>query len=288
MKRAGMVFLMLLWSGLVALFLMGAEESKTAKTSTTTAKSTKTASATPTKAKAKKDTAKDTKLTTSTKTAASVTSGTKTVYLMFDDGPSKNTPEVLDILKEKGVHATFFTIGNKTPELMKRVVDEGHAIGNHTYSHEDAKYKDLTAFMADVKKQEDLIFKATGVHPVIFRFPHGSNNNLAGKTASGENRMVDIRAAVEQAGYAYFDWNASSADYLLEGKTKEGILTSIKKYSKSKKGYDIVLMHDGSGHKATVEALPELIEYYKSLGYQFETLNHDSPAYHMGFVASKK
>ncbi|HBF33076.1 TPA: polysaccharide deacetylase, partial [Candidatus Sumerlaeota bacterium] len=220
---------------------------------------------------------------------AAVTSGTKTVYLTFDDGPTALTPKVLDILKEKGVHATFFVIGGTNAEYYKRIVDEGHAIGNHTYSHNTQIYKSPELFVADLKKQEDLIFNFTGVRTDIMRFPNGSNNWNGGKNGAGLNRMVDIRPAVEQAGYAYFDWNASGIDYDAKiGKTKEQILTNIKTTTKQgTKSYRIVLLHDGSGHGPTVEALPEIIDFYQSQGYQFETLKHDSDTVHFPIATPK-
>ena len=92
----------------------------------------------------------------------------KTVYLTYDDGPSKNTPRILDVLKKYGVKATFFVIGKEDEEslaLYKRIVDEGHTIAVHTYSHKYHDiYQSVDAYLEDFEKVENLIYNTTGIH----------------------------------------------------------------------------------------------------------------------------
>ena len=106
----------------------------------------------------------------------------KTIFLTFDDGPSERTSEILEILREKNVKATFFVTGNasqKGQALMKQIVDEGHTIGIHTYTHEFRQiYASVSAFLDDFNKIYNLIYEATGVKPKIFRFPGGSKNSF--------------------------------------------------------------------------------------------------------------
>lgn len=102
------------------------------------------------------------------------------VYLTFDDGPSENTDAILDILAEYNVKATFFAIGQEGEENMtmyQRIVSEGHTLGMHSYSHSySTVYKSLDDFKSDFYKIQNYIEGVTGVKPVYYRFPGGSNN----------------------------------------------------------------------------------------------------------------
>ena len=102
--------------------------------------------------------------------------GIKVVYLTFDDGPTpNNTPKILDILKKNNIKGTFFVIG-QNPDMYKRIVDEGHTIAIHTYSHEYKQvYASVDAFFADLYKLRDLIKEKTGVDPKVTRFTGGSS-----------------------------------------------------------------------------------------------------------------
>ena len=107
----------------------------------------------------------------------------KRVYLTFDDGPSSNTSKILDILKEKNVKATFFVVGrlsDTTTPMYKRIVDEGHSIGMHSYTHKyDEIYKDTDSFIYDVEKIQLLIYEQTGIMSKLYRFPGGSSNTVS-------------------------------------------------------------------------------------------------------------
>lgn len=135
----------------------------------------------------------------------------KTMYLTFDDGPSeKNTAAVLDILKERGIEATFFVVGEnvkKHPEVARRIVREGHTLGIHCYSHDYKEiYKDVDSYLEDFQKAYDLVYEVTGVEVELFRFPGGSIN------AYNKKVYKDIIQAMTEKGFIYFDWNASLED----------------------------------------------------------------------------
>lgn len=193
-----------------------------------------------------------------------------TVYLTFDDGPSTLTGQVLDILKQEEVKATFFVIGNKAQgesELLKRTADEGHAIGNHSFDH---VYKDLygsfSGFWEQVQKTDAIIEKATGSKPGLIRAPGGTFTNFD----------PFYFYYLEEAGYSAFDWNIDSRDAARRGVPADEIVRTVKQSPLPHEA--VVLMHDGTGHEETVKALPEVIRYFKEKGYAFAPLGvHTKP-----------
>lgn len=202
--------------------------------------------------------------------------GPKTVYLTFDDGPSQYTSKILTILDSYGVKATFFVKnGGKYNYLMKEIVNRGHAIGLHTYSHDYKKiYSSDEAYLSDLKSISDLVFQQTGVETKIMRFPGGSSNSVSKKHSKGI--MTRMTKKVTDMGYAYFDWNCSNGD--ADGaKTVDKQLSFCSNYPKSANTV-IVLMHDTQ--KTTMEALPKIIEYYHSQGMTFGVLTASSPTVH--------
>lgn len=204
-------------------------------------------------------------------------------YLTFDDGPSTNTLKILDILAEHGVNATFFVTGNNLsgdPDIYRRVIQQGHALGNHTFSHNyHLVYKSVTHFLEDVLKLEDFLFQATGMRPKIFRFPGGSSNNIADRVA-GYPIIHELIEVLRQNGYDYFDWNVVCGDGT-ETPPVEQIIETVKTKVTALHGQDLViLMHDSQPKYTTVEALPEIIKLLKDRGYEFAVL---AP----GTVASK-
>ena len=192
---------------------------------------------------------------------------TKVAYLTFDDGPSKNTSKILDILKANDVKATFFIIGNLAqtrPEMIKRQVAEGHAIGNHTYSHDYKKiYSSVNELTKDIQKSDKVLKDIIGsdYNLKLFRFPGGS----FGK------KLAPFRAAVENIGYEYVDWNALNGDAEGRNIPVAKLISNVKKTAGNKKSI-VILMHDAGAKHTTVEALPAIIKYLKSQGYQFKTL----------------
>jgi len=179
------------------------------------------------------------------------------VYLTFDDGPSKNTEKILDILDEYGVKATFFVVGKEgeeNAERLRMIYERGHTIGMHSYSHDYSEiYESEEAFRADFLKSKQFIFDATGVETIHYRFPGGSSNAL-----SDLSMQVFIDFLKEQ-GMEYYDWNVSSGDgasILVPAEViLENCTAKLSRYDTS-----IVLMHDSAAKSTTVEALPQIIE----------------------------
>jgi len=200
----------------------------------------------------------------------------KIAYLTFDDGPSKVTPKVLNTLSRYNVKATFFVIGNPSLEgrsLYKRIVAEGHAIGNHSYSHNYKKiYQSVTAFQRDVNKLNELLEQTISFRPDIIRFPGGSNNTVSYR-AGGRYVMRHIAAEVTKQGYQYFDWNVSSSDATTAAVRSKAQIVSAVKRATAGQDRIIVLMHDAPGKWTTADALPEVIQFLQDQGYRFEKLN---------------
>lgn len=198
----------------------------------------------------------------------------KVVYLTFDDGPSKNTAEVLDVLAEKGVPATFFVIGAETERgvsLYRRMLDEGHAIGLHTYTHRyDEIYASADAYFADIGKLGDHLEKTVGVRPKIFRFPGGSNNS----TASPEV-LCEIKVRAEKQGLCWFDWNALGKDDRSWVSDPWDICQSIVETAGDRKRI-VVLMHDDGLRTTAAEAVSMVIDHYRGLGYRFDVLTPET------------
>ncbi|MEI6443736.1 MAG: polysaccharide deacetylase family protein [Nostocales cyanobacterium ELA583] len=183
----------------------------------------------------------------------------KVIALTIDDGPwPKTTPEMLDILKQNDVKATFFWVGSalqENPVIARRVVAEGHAIGNHTWHHWYRSLDEATA-KSEIERTNDLIFKTTGVKTSFFRPPGGYlNNGLAAYAKSQKNSVVM--------------WSVTSADTDPHAKYQ----VFIKNVLRDAKPGAIVLMHDGGGNRErTVKALPEMISGLKQQGYRFVTV----------------
>ena len=183
----------------------------------------------------------------------------KVIALTIDDGPwPKTTLEMLDICKQNNVKVTFFWVGNAlqaNPEIAKRVVAEGHAIGNHTWHH---WYRNMDAATAksEIERTNDLIYKTTGVKTSFFRPPGGYlNNGLAAYAKNKQNSVVL--------------WSVTSADTDPRAKPQ----AFVKNVLKGAKSGAIVLMHDGGGNRErTVKALPEIISGLKQQGYRFVTV----------------
>ncbi|MFX3631287.1 MAG: polysaccharide deacetylase family protein [Candidatus Pristimantibacillus sp.] len=190
------------------------------------------------------------------------------VYLTFDDGPSKNTLEVLDILDKAEVKGTFFVLGKqvvKYPEITKRILKEGHSIGNHTFNH---KYEELYGssfgkFAEQVMATDEAIYKATGTRTNLVRAPGGTYSNF-------DQGYFDALAA---AGYLVHDWNVDSGDSKRRGVPADEIIKAVKDSKLLDKV--VVLMHDGEGHEESAKALPSIITYYKSKGYRFAALTEE-------------
>lgn len=193
----------------------------------------------------------------------------KIAYLTFDDGPSLIvTPRILDILDEYHIKATFFVVGRmaeRHPEMLQRIYEKGHSIGNHSYSHNYGYlYKNSTNFLADINKANDIIKGILGedFNSNLVRFPGGS----FGKS----NKIIQ---AVVDAGYKYYDWNSLNGD--AEGKkfSKDRLIKRFKETSRNKKKL-IVLMHDTDAKDTTADSLKDIIDYLINEGYEFDVLEN--------------
>ncbi len=182
--------------------------------------------------------------------------GIKRIYLTFDDGPSANTDDILDILKEYDVKATFFVVGREDEQslkMYKRIVDEGHTLGMHSYSHKYSQiYSSVDAFAEDLRSLQELLYATTDVWPRIYRFPGGSS------TTTSAVPISDLIDYLNEQDIVYFDWNIASGDAVDNPPDKDTIVNnctrSINKYDDC-----VILMHDLNEKRSTVEALRILI-----------------------------
>lgn len=179
------------------------------------------------------------------------------VYLTFDDGPSSNTNKILDILAQYDVKATFFVVGKEgewAEEAYRRIVEEGHTLGIHSYTHVyQSIYASVEAYAEDLNRLKDYLYEVTGVESRFVRFPGGSSNTVS------DISMREFIAYLNEEGITYFDWNVSSGDAggkLLEA--EEIVANCIN--GMGNKDTVVILMHDAAGRPTTVEALPALIE----------------------------
>ena len=203
----------------------------------------------------------------------------KIAYLTFDDGPSKNTELILDILKENNVHATFFIISPYIEphiQFVKRAYEEGNAIGNHTADHEfKYVYTCEESFFKSFNKQQKFIKEVTGSDCTIFRFPGGSNNTIV-KNSRGKDFTKNITFKLNEVGVNVYDWNVDSGDAKGNNIPASTLIQNISREIKDKDGNyknpAIILMHDCMTKNTTVEALPGIIKLLKDAGYDFGIL----------------
>ena len=183
--------------------------------------------------------------------------GIRKVYLTFDDGPSIYTEQILDVLKEYHVKATFFVVGktdSRYDAVYKRIVEEGHTLGMHSFSHKyNEIYDSEEAFAKDLETLRNFLKEKTGVECTFSRFPGGSSNTVSNVDM---NRLITY---LNEQGITYFDWNISSGD------AKSGYISKnqiIRNSTESLENYEdaVILLHDSGERRETVEALPELIE----------------------------
>jgi peptidoglycan/xylan/chitin deacetylase (PgdA/CDA1 family) len=196
---------------------------------------------------------------------ASMPLAPRVVALTFDDGPSAlYTPQILDILKKNGVHATFFVIGEnveKYPALVKREVDEGNCVGNHTWSHPlNAPLESKKHLVTQILRTDSAVFNAAGVHTSLLRPPHGWESPWMVRNA-------------EALGYNVVTWTVDPKDW-----RHPSANVIIKRVERANGKSAIVLLHDGLGLRPnpkqgnTLKALQEIIDDFKSRGYAFVTI----------------
>ena len=174
----------------------------------------------------------------------------KVVYLTFDDGPIPEcTPQLLDILKQYGVKATFFMVAENAeryPELLARVRDEGHVVGNHTYHHMRGYKHDTQTYVRDALRGAEVL------QTTLFRPPHGRMRN-------------NQKKALINQGYTIYLWDVLTHDYNPHYSVDK-MLAVVKRYTRNG---SILVMHDSLKSKdRMLEALPQIIEWLQSNGYK--------------------
>ncbi|MBQ9441645.1 MAG: polysaccharide deacetylase [Selenomonadaceae bacterium] len=195
------------------------------------------------------------------------------VYLTFDDGPDdKITPQILDVLKQEEVKATFFVLGVNVetyPDVLKRIFNEGHAIGNHSYDHIYKKlYKSPWDFAQEMTKTDEIIQAYIGVRPLIIRAPGG----VAG--AFDANYWEMTRAM----GYAEYDWNTSTEDATPQAPNASTQINNVLQQLGDNPPHTVILlMHSKDGKEETVKALPDLIHMFRDWGYKFGVITPMTP-----------
>lgn len=195
------------------------------------------------------------------------------VYLTFDDGPSDNTAAILDTLAKYNVKATFFVVGktdDQSKEMYQRIVNEGHTLGMHSYSHKySVVYDSLDAFETDFNQLQSYLYDITGQECRLYRFPGGSSNQVSNTDMSEFIRFLN------EEGVTYFDWNVSSGDATSQAYTADellnNVLTDVPKYKTS-----VVLMHDSNTKSTTVEALGPMIAALQGMGAQILPIDENT------------
>ena len=190
------------------------------------------------------------------------TSGNR-VALTFDDGPNpRTTPLILDTLKERGVEATFFVVGRQVaenPALLRRIVAEGHAIGNHTYDHADMSKLSAAQMRDELRSTQEAVDDALGYHyPMALMRPPYGNPYVA-----GSNALPAFRGVVRGEGLFPVVWTVDPGDYLLGG-DPDGVVRAVARADGAGpkgEGDEVVLLHDNQ--RQTAEALPGIIDHYE-------------------------
>ena len=208
------------------------------------------------------------------------TDGKKVVYLTFDDGPSTtNTPQVLDILDNYNVKATFFVLGSsidkseKAKEVLKETVKRGHAIANHTYGHDYSylypnRTMNVDNILSDLEKSQNSMKAVLGkdFSTRVIRLP-GGYWSWQGRTP--------MKEAMDNKGYYNVDWNALNKDAEGKKKNADELLQCVKdsvEFLGPNADSVVLLMHDTYGKEETVNALPRIIEYLQSQGFEFRSI----------------
>jgi len=207
----------------------------------------------------------------------------KLVALTFDDGPSSDvTVRVLDTLKANGIKATFFICDydeDKLP-IIKRMIDEGHTIGIHGYSHDYSQiYTSNDAFMENINKLKNKLKEDTGYDAYVIRFPGGSSNTVSEKYCVGV--MSQLVQTVTDSGLMYMDWNVSSGDAEGNNRPVNLIIKNVTGGFKHNRN-NVVLMHDTSAKQTSADALQSIITYGKNNGYSFYPISKDTIPVHHG------
>lgn len=206
----------------------------------------------------------------------------KVCYLTFDDGPSStNTPDILDVLKEKDVKATFFVVTGKidgNEDILKRIVDEGHTLCIHANEHEYGQlYSSVEGYLEDFVAAYDKIYEITGYRVQGFRFPGGSNNAVMERHDTYDTIVTEMT----RRGFEYYDWNAYDHDAENRNYSAQQLADfAVNEVCASSRDDAILLMHDTYGKEKTVEALPLIIERLQEEGIDLLPITNSTRPVH--------
>lgn len=199
------------------------------------------------------------------------------IYLTFDDGPtSDSTPQILDILKNRNVKATFFVLhyDEQNEQFIKREKQEGHTIGLHGYTHNYSEvYQSAETCIQNFELIGNQVYQTTGERSKFIRFPGGSSNTISKKYCEGV--MTELVNRVIELGYKYFDWNVDSDD-AGHAKTSQDIYNNVVSGIKPERS-NVVLMHDFTGNYKTIDALDSIISWGLEQGYVFRKITDETP-----------
>jgi len=194
-------------------------------------------------------------------------SARKVVYLTFDDGPCNSTSKLLDLLREEGVPATFFLIGNELraqAEAVRTMAEDGHAIGCHSYYHQRSVMQTNDGFKRETARFDRVLEEILG-YPLevrLFRFPFGSSNTTQ-----------EVRRHASESGYLWIDWNATNSDTDKKVNRNADLMLAAAIRTSRDKDEVVLLMHENRAR--TREMLPALIRHYRDNGYEFDVLSLD-------------
>lgn len=201
----------------------------------------------------------------------------KIVYLTFDDGPSRFTAPLLDLLDKYGVKATFF-VTNQYPAYQNMIAESakrGHTIALHTYSHNFASvYASLDSYLADLQWIQDVVVTQTGKSASIVRFPGGTSNSISRNYCRGI--MSQITSTLPGMGYRYCDWNVDSQD---AGNARSSVVVARNVISGMKaNNASIVLQHDTTSY--STKGVEEILAWGIINGYTFLPMDDSTTMYH--------
>lgn len=201
------------------------------------------------------------------------------MYITFDDGPGQYTQDILDILDQYHIKATFFVTGSNSDytHLINTIQEEGHALGLHSFSHDYAKiYSSVEAYFDDLGKISALVKKETDSIPNLIRFPGGSSNTISKKYSA--NIMTKLSEHCENLGYSYYDWNVECGDEnpsLSADQIYDTVIQNIQG-----KEEVMLLLHDGNDNKNTMIALDRILKELVRQGWEFRIIDASANSFH--------
>ncbi|MBI9103374.1 MAG: polysaccharide deacetylase [Spirochaetales bacterium] len=203
----------------------------------------------------------------------------KIAYITIDDGPSTLSGELLDVLIQKNVPATFFVVGSENPALTKyykRIVEDNHVLANHSYHHDYSNiYSSKDEFWKDVELQNVFLANFTDKPITLFRFPGGSENPQPLKYGGGPAMMAELESELGEKGYIYHDWNVFPDDVSAKSKPVSELVQRVKEQVYYRKNVTI-LLHDHPWNLTTPEALGQMIDFLRADGYIILPLSENS------------